>query len=368
MSKYSLDHRKRIDRLRNSMDNQDIDAALLFERGNVRYFTGWHQNPSSFSLLYVSQDDMKYLVPELDFKAVQTECWIDSDNIYKFEADPVGRLDETTETNSIDSVGIEKDSILSVRKEKIKSALSKNVKNVNELINELRIIKSKEEINLYREAAEKTSEVMNTIIDELEVGMKEREISARAKYLMESLGAEGQSFEPFAMSGNHSWMPHRSSTDKELKKGDLTLLDMGMMWDGYSTDMTRTFMVGKPSEEQEDMFEAAAEAQKAAIEALGPGVIAEEVHKAAVNVFKEYGYEEYFPHLTGHGVGCDIHENPIIDEGHQTELKPGMIATIEPGIYKEGVGGARIEDMVLITDSGYEVLTEAPRNLQGLSI
>ena len=350
------------------MNAEDMDAVLLFERGNVRYFTGWHQNPSSFSLLYVSQDDLKYLVPELDFKAVQTECWIDPDNIYKFETDPVGRLDEIANTNSIDSVGIEKGSILSVREKKIKSALSKNVKNANKLINGLRIIKTEEEIKLYREAAEKTSEVMNTIIDELEVGMKEREISARAKYLMESLGAEGQSFEPFAMSGNHSWMPHRSSTDKELHDGDLTLLDMGMMFDGYSTDMTRTFMVGKPSEEQEDMFEAASEAQRAAIEALGPGVRAKDIHSAAVSVFEEYGFAEYFPHLTGHGLGCDIHENPIIDENQEIELKPGMITTIEPGIYKEGVGGARLEDMVLITDTGYEILTEAPRDLQRLTI
>ncbi|MFP4052145.1 MAG: M24 family metallopeptidase, partial [Thermoplasmata archaeon] len=353
MSKYSLDHRKRIEGLRNSMNSEDIDSALLFERGNVRYFTGWHQNPSSFSLLYISNDDLKYLVPELDYKAVQTECWINSGDICKFGEDPVDRLDEMVDTSSLDSVGIEKDSILSMREKKIRSEITDSVKYVNELISELRIIKSKEETKLYREAAEKTSEVMNTIIDELEVGMKERDISARAKYLMESLGAEGQSFEPFAMSGNHSWMPHRSSTDKKLNDGDLALLDMGMMWDGYSTDMTRTFMVGKPSEEQEDMFEAASEAQKAAIKALGPGVIAEEVHKAAVNVFKEYGYEEYFPHLTGHGVGCDIHEKPIIDKGHETELKPGMITTIEPGIYKEGIGGARLEDMVLITDSGY---------------
>lgn len=367
MSNYSLNYESRVKELRKVMVEKHIDSVILFKRGNVRYFTGWHQNPSSFSTLFISEDELHYLVPDLDIKAAKGECWIDSENIHSFSTDPIKALQDIIEVNEVDSIGIEADTIVSKREKKIQS-ISSEMKNASSIIEDLMATKSIEEIKLYREAAKKTSRVMGKITGEIEQGMREREVTARAKYLMDSLGAEGQSFEPFMMSGEHSWMPHRTSTNKKLGDGELALLDMGMMWNGYATDLTRTFMIGSPSEEQRRFFEAAFEAQKAAKDVLKPGIKAKVVHQVAVSKFKEYGLSEYFPHLTGHGVGCEIHQSPILDEGQDTVLKPGMITTVEPGIYKEGVGGARLEDMVLITEAGSEVLTDAPREFDDLII
>lgn len=367
MSEFDLDYGSRIENLRKQMKENQLDSVILFERGNVRYFTGWHQNPSSFSTLFVSEDQLYYLVPVLDLTATKDECWIEPENIFSFSKDPIKVLKDVIKDDGLNTIGVESNSILSNREKKIKS-ISSELKNVESILGTIRSVKSKEEIELYREAAEKTSTVMKKIIEEVEPGMREREVSARAKYMMDSIGGEEQSFEPFMMSGKHSWMPHRTSTGKKLNDGDLALLDMGMMWNGYATDITRTFIIGTPSEEKKRFFEAAFEAQKSAIDALRPGIKAKEVHQAAVSVFEEYGFSEFFPHLTGHGVGCDIHENPIIDEGQDIELEPGMITTIEPGIYKEGIGGARLEDMVLITDSGIELLTDVPREFDELQV
>lgn len=368
MVKYELDYAGRVNDFQVRMSDRGIDCALLFERGNLRYLTGWQQNPSSFSLLVISDDEIGYFVPTLDFNAAKNECWINSEDIYQFEEDPLDEVRNGFDLSKNDVMGIEIESILSIREKKIKRDSSAELRDINPIISELRAVKSDEEIALYREGAEKTSEVMRTIMDELKPGMREREISARAKYLMETLGGEGQSFEPFAMSGSNSWMPHRSSTSKRLNEGDSVLLDMGTLWYGYSTDMTRTFMIGQPSQEQEKAFAAVVKAQQTAIATLGPHVKAETVHDAAVNKLKEYGLNDYFPHLTGHGVGCDIHETPIIDAGQDIELQPGMITTIEPGVYKKGVGGIRLEDMVLITKTGQEILTDAPRDLSDLTI
>ena len=171
------------------------------------------------------------------------------------------------------------------------------------------------------------------------------------------------SFEPFMMSGQDAWLPRRVASAKPLKQGELVLFDMGVLCDGYCSDLTRTFAVGEASEAQRRLFEVAWKAQRAAVAAIRPGATAGEVDAAAREIIEDEGWGEYFPHLTGHGVGLSIHEPPIVDRNVDTVLLPGMVTTVEPGIYLPGVGAARVEDMVLITSTGGEVLTAADREL-----
>lgn len=360
-----FDHHGRVQTLREKMEVQNIDLTVLYGRGNVRYFTGWRQNTTSFSILFITQDNLIYFVPKLDKKAVDMECWITTSKTYVIPEDPAKKFKDLIddESETIQKIGIESETIFNSRLKNIEKNFDCELSDVQPLMNSMRIKKTKEEQNNIREGASALSEVMTEIVDMAQEGMKEKKLTAEAKKLFDTVGGETYSFEPFAMSGENSWLPHRTSTEKRIRKGELILIDMGLIWNGYATDMTRTFVLGEPDEQKKDFFEAAYEAQKEAKKMVKPGVKAETVHERANEIFEEYGYSEYFPHLTGHGLGLETHEDPILDKGQDVELRSGMVLTVEPGIYKEGVGGARVEDMLLVNEDGFEELTTTERKL-----
>jgi Xaa-Pro aminopeptidase len=234
---------------------------------------------------------------------------------------------------------------------------------VRDFMVRLRLVKSEAELDRIREAAAIADRVMEEIAGEVQPGVQEQEFVGMVEYLLRREGAEGPSFEPFFMSGENAWLPQRVASRKSLREGELALLDMGAVYRGYCSDITRTFAVGEVSEEQRRIFRVAREAQAAAIEAIRPGVMASAVDRAAREVIEAAGLGSYFPHLTGHGVGVSIHEPPILDRGVDMLLEPGMVLTVEPGIYLPGVGAARVEDMVVVTGTGCELLTSAQRDL-----
>jgi len=360
-----FDHPGRVQTLREKMDAKEIDLTVLYERANVRYFAGWRQNTTSFSILFITQDDLIYFVPQLDKNAVDKECWIPSSQTYVIPENPAKKFKDLIDgkNRTIENIGIESETILNSRLKNIEKNFDCEISDVQPLINSMRIRKTKEEQKNIREGALALSEVISEIVDLAEEGMKEKELTAEAKKLMDVAGGETYSFEPFAMSGENSWLPHRTSTEKRIRKGEFILIDMGLIWNGYATDITRTFILGEADDDQEDFFDVAYEAQKEAKKMVKPGVKAKKVHERAEKIFEEYGLSEYFPHLTGHGIGLETHEGPILDENQNVELKSGMVVTVEPGIYKKGIGGARVEDMLLVTEDGHEELTTAERKL-----
>ena len=246
----------------------------------------------------------------------------------------------------------------------IKEITNAKLVNVENKMLELRAVKDKDEIEIIKASAKIAEMAMNEAMSSLKEGIKEYEISAIAQSVMMKKGAETLSFEPFVMIGENSWLPQRFSTSKELKLGEMGIFDMGCVYEGYCSDITRTFSLGGLTDEQKHIFDIAYKAQQKAIKAVKPGVTAEDIDEVARSFISENGYGKYFPHITGHGVGLSVHEAPIIDVGDKTVLKPNMVITIEPGIYIEGMGAARVEDMVLVTDDGYELLTNAPRELE----
>lgn len=360
-----MNFEKRIDKLIKLIEQKELDAVILGGRANIRYFTGLRFNTAAFSILFVSKDrDIEFLIPVLDYKRVKKTCWIK--NIKKFpEDDPnyLKPLEQILAGRDIKRIGVEFSQVNMERETLIKKETNAQLINVESDLLRLRAIKDKQEIELIRISAQIADKAMNEAIKSLRPGIKEYQISAIAQDVMMKSGAEGLSFEPFVMTGENAWLPQRFSTEKEFKKGELAIFDMGCIYKGYCSDITRTFSLGDLSEKQKHLFKTAYESQQEALKALKPGVIAEDIHKIAKNVAIQNGYGDFFPHLTGHGIGLDEHEEPIIDEGRKMILEPGMVVTIEPGIYVEGVGAARIEDMVLITDTGYELLTNTPRDL-----
>ena len=361
-----MDYVTRVDAFAAKMGKYDLDLALLFDRDNIRYFTGFRLNRVVSSILAVSRNgNTTYIVAQLDLKRAERDCWIE--HVIPFPEDTPNYLASLAPLlrGSPRRIGVEKDTLTLAQMEYIMEIAGVGVEfvDVRALTAQLRIIKSEEEIACIRRAADVASRVMDKVRQEIRPDIREAELASWTGYLMVKEGAEGPSFEPFMMSGENAWLPQRVASQKALKDGELVLLDMGAVCDGYCSDITRTFAVGEVSQEQKRVFQVAWKAQQAAIEAIRPGVHAFEVDAAAREIVEAEGLAAYFPHLTGHGVGVSVHEAPILDKGVDTVLQPGMVVTVEPGVYLPRVGAARVEDMVLVTTSGCELLTSAARDL-----
>jgi Xaa-Pro aminopeptidase len=225
------------------------------------------------------------------------------------------------------------------------------------LISALRMVKDAEEIAQLRRAAHLGCRLFEEILPRMEGGATEISVAAELEFLARGLGAEGMSFETIVASGGRSALPHgRASTAKLPRKGFVTL-DFGVILNGYCSDMTRTVHLGGASGEERSAYEAVLEAQGAAVLAVRPGATCGEVDEAARRVLRKAGLAKWFTHSTGHGVGLEIHEQPRVAAGQETRLEPGMVITVEPGIYMPGKFGIRIEDMVAVTEKGARVLT-----------
>ncbi len=231
------------------------------------------------------------------------------------------------------------------------------------LIEPLRAVKDNEELAVMAEAALLGCTLFDHVLRMVRPGVPEIEIAAELEHQARLLGAEGMSFETIAASGARSALPHGRATSNPLPRRGFLTLDFGVILKGYCSDMTRTVYLGKPKAEERRAYDAVLEAQEAAVAAVGAGVSCGDIDEAARSVLRGHGLAEAFTHSTGHGVGLEIHEPPRVGSGQKTRLQPGMVITIEPGVYLEGRFGIRIEDMVAVTRTGGQVLTPAPKAL-----
>lgn len=227
----------------------------------------------------------------------------------------------------------------------------------------MRSVKSLDEIEKMRQAQKITDAVFEKICSFIEPGMTEKEIAARMEYDMKLLGADGFAFDTIVVSGTNSSMPHGTPSDKKVERGDFITMDFGAMLDGYRSDMTRTVAVGKVVEEQRHVYETVLEAQRKALNVIRPGAVCMEVDRVAREYIAECGYEGLFGHGLGHSLGVEIHESPAFNMSDLTVLKPGMVLSVEPGIYLPEKFGVRIEDVVAITENGFENFTKSPKEL-----
>jgi Xaa-Pro aminopeptidase len=231
------------------------------------------------------------------------------------------------------------------------------------LVADLRMVKDSSELRLMEKAAALGDRVFNAVLPHIESGIPETEIAAALEFFARSMGAEGMSFETIVASGKRSALPHGRATAARTSRNGFITLDFGVILNGYCSDMTRTVCVGRLSSSERAAYETVLEAQQAGVAAVKPGGSCGEVDEAARSVLRKAGLAKFFTHSTGHGVGLEIHESPRLAAGQTQELKPGMVVTVEPGIYLAGKFGIRIEDMVAVTQRGSKVLTNAPRAL-----
>ncbi len=266
----------------------------------------------------------------------------------------------------IKRVGFEAARMLYEVHQRIAKSLPRGVtlKPVGPVVDRLRMVKSDDEIARIRRSVLTNSEAFEKATRSIRAGTRESTIAAELEYQMRRLGAEKAAFETIVAVGSRSALPHAQPTGRKLQNDELLLIDMGACQDGYMSDMTRVLFLGKPSRRVRSMYNAVLKAQLAAIDAVRPGVTAAHVDRAARRVLETEGLGKEFVHSTGHGLGLEIHEGPRLGRRDKTKLQAGMAITIEPGAYVRDFGGIRIEDTVLVTKNGCEVLTPTSKELR----
>ncbi len=230
------------------------------------------------------------------------------------------------------------------------------------LVSALRMVKDQAELALIEEAANLGCVLFESMLPRIDAGMTEMALAAELEFLARGMGAEGMSFETIVASGPRSALPHGRATSATLPRNGFITLDFGVILKGYCSDMTRTVRLGRATEEERIAFDAVLAAQQAAVDAVQPNATCGEVDEAARSVLRNAGLAQYFTHSTGHGVGLEIHEQPRIAAAQEARLAPGMVITIEPGVYLPGKFGVRIEDMVAVTADGHRVLTPVTKS------
>jgi len=234
---------------------------------------------------------------------------------------------------------------------------------VSESVEKLRLIKSNEEIKILEEAAKIADHAFDHILTYIKPGLTEIAVMNELEFFMRKQGATSSSFDIIVASGLRSALPHGVASEKVIETGDFVTLDFGAYYKGYCSDITRTIAVGEPSDKLKEIYNIVLEAQLRGVNGIKAGLTGREADALTRDYITEKGYGEYFGHSTGHGIGLEIHEAPGLAFRSDTVLEPGMAVTVEPGIYIPGIGGVRIEDDIIVTSEGNEVITKSPKEL-----
>ena len=337
-------------------------TRLITSEPNIRYLSGF---TGSVGILVI-RDNKSILI--VDGRYTEQAASEVKKGIKVMEAPLTSSLLDT----AIDLIKGKKPSTMGYEDDKMDSASFNKLKDrfpgakffsISKELRALRLIKSIAEIDLIRKAALIADLTYDCVIHIIKPGMTELELSAHIDFLMKTFKASSPAFETLVSSGKASSFPHGKPADKELKKGGLVVMDFGARYKGYNSDITRMVSLGAPSKKQRAVYDAVISAQASAIAKVRHGIAAKDVDKAARNILKKEKLDKYFIHSTGHGIGLQVHEGPRVSLSSKDILKEGMVITIEPGVYIPGVGGFRVEDMVLVKKGGCEVLTRSSKEL-----
>ncbi|MCX6595679.1 MAG: Xaa-Pro peptidase family protein [Acidobacteria bacterium] len=340
-----------------------VEAFLTAEPSNVRYLTGF---TGSNGLVLVEGGRMT-LFTDPRYTIQASSEFSGPVEVIKRGGLPLAAAKLITR-RKLRKVGFEKNRLSYAGHAALTAALDKKAELValDDVIETLRMVKTPEEIAKIRHSVNLNSQAYLRALQRFRPTMTEAALAAEIDYQMRRLGADGPAFDTIVASGPRTALPHAHPGANPIQPNQLLLIDMGAMVDGYASDMTRTLVVGRISGALKRMYAAVLEAQLAAIARIKPGVSGGQIDREARDVLKSHGLDKEFVHSTGHGLGLEIHEGPRLGKSEKRKLEAGMVITIEPGVYREGVGGVRIEDTVLVTASGPEVLTPTPKELMSI--
>ncbi|MFD1179009.1 M24 family metallopeptidase [Paenibacillus puldeungensis] len=354
--------------LERKMRETGINTVLITDPKHVYYLTGFLSNPHErfLGVVFQSGNEPFLIVPALDEEAARAASSIQKIITHQDTDDPYQLLKSQLK-GPLGTIGLEKEQVTVARFERLQETLSfSRYMDVGPWLRELRLRKSEAEIDKMKLAVKLIEQVLTETLHKVKEGVTENELVAEVEFQIRKLGADGPSFDSMVLSGEKTALPHGVPGSRQIRRGDLLMFDIGVYKDGYASDITRTFAVGELSEELTRIYNTVLAANKAAIAAIRPGVTFASIDKAARDVIEAAGYGPYFIHRLGHGLGIDVHEFPSVHGQNEYLLAEGNVFTVEPGIYVPGVGGVRIEDDVLVTSSGVEVLTTYPKQLMNI--
>ena len=347
---------KRIDALKQKAFKENkFDGYLVFRNTNMIYLTGFS---GASALLVPKNSEGIVYVYGVNYEHAKAELGDFSVELVKRNENLMAEIAKQAKTFKIRRLAVDALDIESWRSLARLLGGEKKLSIDHNVIRELRKVKDAEEIELMRKAAELTSEGMCVACETLAAGMREYEVAAEIEYAMRKQGCSGMAFDTIVASGYYSAFPHGSCSDRKIRERDLVVVDVGATYKSYRSDMTRTFVAGKPSVKQKKLYKIVKKAQKKAFEAMKSNVKATDVDAIARKAIEDASYGENFVHGLGHGVGLDVHEPPTLSPSSQDVLAAGNVVTVEPGIYLVGYGGVRIEDTVLVQSNSVEKLTK----------
>ena len=356
-----MDHARRRKGLGGTLDELELDALLVSRLVNVRYLTGFTGTNGQLLALRSGgvfltdgryDDQSRREVPDLQRAIYLREM--------------ARELEEVCRAQQVKRLGFESASLTFKTWRRLDRFEGVELVPTEDVVERLRWSKDPEELGLIELAQAATDDAFERITSKLAEGMTEREVAFELEIAMRDAGAEALGFPTIAAFGENAAEPHHGPTDRALARGDIVKLDFGARFDGYHSDMTRTVAFGEPDPQLRKVHEVVLRAQEAGAAAVRAGARGGDVDSAARSVIREAGYGDRFGHSLGHGIGLEVHEGPTLRDGGDDELPEGTVVTVEPGIYLPGLGGVRIEDMVVVGRDGCRALPRTPKDLMVL--
>ncbi len=336
-----------------------VDGILITNLNNVRYLTGF---TGSSGFIIITKNNSIF-VTDFRYKE-QSKSEITGYRIIIEKAEKTDVIKNIVKKHRIKKLGFEGYSINYHTYRKLAGKGIK-LKALTDTIEDLRIIKSREELSHIKIAVRRAENAFRKLRPHIKAGTTEQKLALQLERLLKEEGCKILPFGVIVASGQISALPHAKPTNRVIKKGDIILFDWGGESEGYYSDMTRMVAIkGSHSVKQLEIYSVIIDAQRKAIESVKPGTKASNIDRTVRNFIKKKGYDRYFGHSTGHGVGLEVHERPFISWQYKHPVQEGMVFTVEPGIYLPGLGGARIEDIVAVNKNGAEILTTLPRELK----
>lgn len=355
---YNMNQHERIKKI---LEELSIDGVLVSNGYNMRYLSGFS---GATGYVYISKNrqiiftDFRYTIQATNeskgFDVVEVSANRDYSKV----------INEYIEEDHIETLGYEDEDMLCSSYYRLKEQLKvKELLPVHSALTDLRRIKNQEELDNIRQAEAIGDIAFTKILDIIKPGMTELEVAAHLEFIMKTNGASGLSFDSIIASGINSSMPHATPSNKMIEVGDFLTMDFGCIYNGYCSDMTRTIVVGKATEEQKNIYNTVLKAQLAALDNIKAGCYGKDIDKIARDIIDQAGYAGCFGHGLGHSVGLEIHEDPRFSVVETGIIESNVIMTVEPGIYIKDFGGVRIEDLIVVKEDGYINFTHSRKDL-----
>ncbi|MEB6233239.1 peptidase M24 family protein [Mammaliicoccus sciuri] len=347
----------KINKLREVMNEKGLEAVVILSPYNRRYLSGFTGTSGS---LLITQDKSLLIT---DFRYIQQANDQAQDfEVINQEGPMLSKINDLIKEGQYKNVGVESH-LITYNEYQALNTDAVELSSIESVIETIRMVKDEFEIKLIQKAADIVDETYEHILKWVKPGMTENEVNNEMEMFMRSKGATCSSFDTIVASGHRGALPHGVASNKVIEEGDMITLDFGALYEGYVSDVTRTFAIGQPKEEMKKIYNIVLEAQLTALEQIKPGMTGKEADTIARDIIKSYGYGEQFGHSLGHGIGLEVHEGPALSQKSDIILEENMCITLEPGIYVDGLGGVRIEDDVLVTKNGLQRFTKSSKDL-----